>query len=102
MLSLGSSLAPHTTFSAQGLSRHMEILMTQIDNITSRKSETQGKIKKNLHVASPKGTANGCMVRASHTAAGATKSHQVTLSGDELIVMKELLHAAVPQMLKWD
>ena len=66
------------------------------------KSETQGKIKKNLNVASPKGTSNGCMVRASYTAAGETKSHQVPLSGDELIVMKELLASAVPQMLKWD
>ena len=65
------------------------------------KSESQGLVKKNLNLVSPKGTINGCMVRASYTAAGNTKSHQVPLSGDELIVMKELLHAAVPQMLKW-
>ena len=66
------------------------------------KSQSQGLVKKNLNLASPKGTANGCMVRASHTAAGQTKSHQVPLSGDELIIMKELLASAVPQMLKWN
>ena len=45
MLSLGSSLAPHDIVRLRDLSQHMEILNTQMDNITSRKSETQGKHK---------------------------------------------------------
>ena len=65
------------------------------------KSESQGLVKKNLHVISPKGTANGCMIRATHTAAGQSRTHSVPLSGDELIVMKELLQAAIPAMLNW-
>ena len=66
------------------------------------KSETQGKVKKTLAIASPKGTSKGCMIRASQTVAGQTKTHQVPLSGDELIVLKELLQAAIPLMLKWN
>ena len=66
------------------------------------KSESQGLVKKNLHIASPKGTASGCMVRATHTAGGQSRTHNVPLSGDELIVMKELLSSAIPQMLKWN
>ena len=38
-LSLGSSLAPHTIVSAQGLSEVMEILNTQIHNIMFREHE---------------------------------------------------------------
>ena len=45
MLSLGSSLAPHDIVSAQGLSDVMEILNTQIHNMTFRESELQGKHK---------------------------------------------------------
>ena len=39
ILSLGSSLAPHTIVSAQGLSDVMEILNTQIHNMMFRESE---------------------------------------------------------------
>ena len=39
MLSLGSSVAPHTIVSAQGLSDVMEILNTQIHNMMFRESE---------------------------------------------------------------
>jgi hypothetical protein len=66
------------------------------------KSASQGKIKKNLRLSSPKGTSQGSMIRVSQTGVGQTKSYQVPLSGDELIVMKELLTAAIPQMLKWN
>lgn len=66
------------------------------------KSETQGKVRKNLRVASPHGTAKGCMIGTSQISAGQKKEHSVPLSGDELIVLKELLQAAIPQMLKWN
>ena len=65
------------------------------------KSHSQGLVRKNLSVNSPKGTANGCMFRASQNSGGQQKSHSVPLSGDELIVLKELLQASVPLLLNW-
>jgi hypothetical protein len=44
-LSLGSSLALHDIVRLRDLSQDMEISMTQIDNMTSHKSELQGKHK---------------------------------------------------------
>ena len=66
------------------------------------KSNAQGRVKKNLYVSSPKGTAHGCMFRASCTEEGKTTTHQVPVSGDEWIVMEALFTAALPQMLGWN
>ena len=65
------------------------------------KSHSQGLVRKNLSVTSPKGTAHGCMFRASQNSGGQQKSHSVPLSGDELIILKELLQASVPLILNW-
>jgi len=66
------------------------------------KTQSQGLVRKNLQITSPKGTANGCMIRVSQTAGGQRKDHSVPLSGDELIVMKELLQASIPFVLGWN
>ena len=66
------------------------------------KKESQGLIKKNLYIASPKGTANGCMIRAVQSQGGQQKNHSVPITGDELIVLKELFSSVIPLMLKWN
>jgi hypothetical protein len=66
------------------------------------KSQSQGLIRKNLLISSPKGTANGCMIRATQTSGGHQRNHSVPLSGDELIVLKELLQASIPIVFGWN
>ena len=65
------------------------------------KKESQGLIKKNLYIASPKGTANGCMIRAVQSQGGQQKNHSVPITGDELIILKILFESSVPGMLAW-
>ena len=65
------------------------------------KSESQGLVRKNLYISSPKGTANGCMIRATQASGGQQRNHSVPLSGDELIVLKELLQASIPVVFGW-
>lgn len=65
------------------------------------KSETQGQVKKNLSIASPKGVAEGILLTARMTVGDKTKSHMVGLKGDEVVVLKTLLQAAIPYCLAW-
>jgi hypothetical protein len=65
------------------------------------KSESAGAIKKWLMVSSPKGTKNGVMISISQKAAGDERRHTIPLSGDEVMVLKTLLQAAVSRALNW-
>lgn len=65
------------------------------------KSETAGTIKKYLSILSPNGTSAGCVVTLSQTVGGETRRHTVPMDGSELIVLRQLLQAAIPRALGW-
>jgi hypothetical protein len=65
------------------------------------KSESQGAVKKYLSVSSPNGTSEGVFFRCSQQAAGQTKKHEVPISGDEVMVLRQLLQSAVSRSLGW-
>jgi len=74
---------------------------TKIMHDPGAKSDRAGQVQKFLNVSSPNGTAQGCMVRASMTSNGQTKSHQVPLTGDELLVLGCLVQSAISRALGW-
>jgi hypothetical protein len=65
------------------------------------KSESAGVVKKYLHVYSPKGVKEGCMISATMSAGGENKSHTVPVSASELLVLRALLQAAISKALNW-
>ena len=65
------------------------------------KSEKAGTIRKFLNIISPNGTTQGCMVSVSMSAAGQTKKHTVPMTGDEVMVLRQLLQTAISKALSW-
>lgn len=74
---------------------------TKIMHDPNAKSDRAGQVQKFLNISSPNGTSQGCMIRASMTSNGQTKSHQVPLTGDELLVLGVLVQAAISRALGW-
>lgn len=65
------------------------------------KSEAQGAVKKFLTITSPKGPAVGVVFSATQAAGGDKRTHTVPLSGDEVVVLKNLLERAISRALNW-
>lgn len=65
------------------------------------KSESQGAVKKYLNITSPKGTMAGVIFTATQVAGGQKKTHTVPLTGDEVIVLGQLLRSAVSSAMNW-
>ena len=65
------------------------------------KSEAAGAVKKYLNVSSPKGIKEGCIVSATQMSGGDRRSHTVPVSPSEVIVLRSLLHSAIPKALNW-
>jgi len=68
------------------------------------KSDKQGEVSKNLHMASPKGIKSGCLITMSQKKASSEESlkHTVPLSGPEAKVLSVFLRAAITVSLAWD
>lgn len=65
------------------------------------KTESQGAVTKALKVISPKGTKEGAFATLSKTAGGQTVKHSVPLTGDEVVVLGQLLRSAITKSLNW-
>jgi len=65
------------------------------------KSEAQGTVKKYLTVSSPKGTMAGVIFSATQITGGQKKTHTVPLSGDEVVVLGQLLRSAISRTINW-
>jgi len=65
------------------------------------KSESQGAVKKYLTITSPKGPAVGVVFSATQTSGGDKRTHTVPMTGDEVIVLKNLLERAIARALNW-
>jgi len=65
------------------------------------KQANQGTVTKSLKVSSPKGTKAGALVNISMTSGGQTTNHTVPLTGDEVIVVGQLLRSAITKALNW-
>jgi Whirly transcription factor len=65
------------------------------------KSENSGQVKKYLTVTSPKGTAEGVIFNATQVVGEDKKSHMVPLTGDEVLVLRQLIQTAISNSLGW-
>lgn len=65
------------------------------------KTQSQGTVTKSLKVSSPKGTKAGCLWTLSMTSGGQTVKHTVPLTGDEVVVVGQLLRSAISKALNW-
>lgn len=65
------------------------------------KTESQGSVTKSLSVSSPQGTKAGAIVEVSMTSGGQTTKHTVPLTGDELLVVSQLVRTAISRSLNW-
>lgn len=65
------------------------------------KSDGAGQVKKHLSVTSPQGTAAGVIFQAAEIKGETKKSHMVPLSGDEVLVLRQLLQTAIGRSLGW-
>jgi hypothetical protein len=65
------------------------------------KTESQGSVTKSLSMASPQGTKVGALVSVAMTQGGQTVKHTVPLSGDEVLVLGQLLRTAISRSLNW-
>lgn len=65
------------------------------------KSENANKVVKSLNMYSPNGTSKGCLVSVSKKTSKETIKHTVPVSGAELLVLRELIKAAIPHCLNW-
>lgn len=65
------------------------------------KSESQGVVKKYLTVSSPKGTLAGVIFSATQVSGGQKRTHTVPLTGDEVIVLGQLLRTAISSAMAW-
>jgi len=65
------------------------------------KSASQGLTKKFVNISSPEGPAVSVMLNVRESTGQNTKSHTVPISGDEVVVLKELLQTAVSRVLSW-
>lgn len=65
------------------------------------KTEQAGIKKKFLTVTSPQGTMAGVIVSVTETAAGDKRTHNVPMTGDEVLVLRALLQSAIPSSLGW-
>lgn len=64
-------------------------------------TKAAGVTNKVLSISSPSGTKVGVIIQISETTAGETKTHKVPLAGSEVMILKELLSAAIPRLLAW-
>lgn len=65
------------------------------------KSDTAGQVRKYLNISSPGGTAKGVLIQATQTQGEDKKSHMVPLTGDEVLVLAQLLQTAISSSLGW-
>lgn len=65
------------------------------------KSANANKVRKSLNIFSPNGTSKGCLVSVTMKTSDGTKKHVVPISGAELLVLRELIRAAIPRCLNW-
>ena len=65
------------------------------------KSESQGSVKKYLNITSPKDTAEGCIFGVNKTVGGQTEKHKVPLTGDEVLVLRQVIMSAISRSLAW-
>lgn len=65
------------------------------------KSQSAGAVKKFLSMFSPNGTSAGCLITAKQVTGSEERKHTVPLTGDEVIVLRSLLQAAIPSTLNW-
>lgn len=65
------------------------------------RSDKQGQVRKYFRFFSPNGPANGMMLTIEQVAGDDKRSHQVPVTGDEVMVLRSLLTAAIPNALNW-
>ena len=65
------------------------------------KGENQGKVVKTMQFYTKEGVLGGMMITVSKKENEAVTSHKIPLSGDEVMVLKNLLEAAIPAMFAW-
>lgn len=63
--------------------------------------ENEGSKVKTMSFYTKEGCLNGCMITCSTKLNGEVVSHKIPVSGDEVIVLKNLLEAAIPLILGW-
>jgi hypothetical protein len=63
--------------------------------------EASGQVIKNMNFYTKSGCLNGCMITCSIKEEKESISHKIPVSGDEVIVLKTLLEAAIPAILGW-
>lgn len=65
------------------------------------RSAREGEVRKYLRFYSPNGPADGLMLTVEQISEGEKRSHQIPVSGDEVMVLRLLLAAAIPSALNW-
>ena len=65
------------------------------------KSQSQGTVKKFLNIISPDGPSVGVVFTATQISGGEKRTHTVTMSGSEVIILKNLFDRAIARTLNW-
>ncbi len=65
------------------------------------RSAKEGQVRKYLKFYSPNGPADGLMLTVEQVEGGEKRSHQIPVSGDEVMALRALLNAAIPRALNW-
>ena len=65
------------------------------------RSDRQGEVRKYLEFYSPNGPADGMMLTVKQIAGDDKRSHQIPVTGDEVMVLRSLLASAIPNALSW-
>ena len=64
--------------------------------------ENEGSRNKSMSFYTKDGCLNGCIVTCSMKSGSSTVSHKIPVSGDEVIILKNLFEAAIPAILGWN
>lgn len=65
------------------------------------RTDRQGEIRKYLKFYAPNGPADGLILTVEQVTGDDKRSHQIPVSGDEVMVLRSLLSAAIPSALNW-
>jgi len=65
------------------------------------KGNQQGKVVKTMQFYTKDGVLGGMMVTVSSKQENKTVSHKIPMSGDEVIILKNLLESAIVPLLQW-
>ncbi len=65
------------------------------------KSSTAGQVQKYLAINSPRGLKDGCLFNVAEKTKDGIKKHQVPLTGDEVILLRNAIQGFIPVALGW-